>query len=296
MGSICSTPAGPPDEQVVESVVCKVSDLEEGTPKQFKLSGDKPCLVVKHRGQIHAVSDKCTHYGASLCSGAFSDGVVRCPWHGACFNVETGDIEDFPGLDGLHKFQVEVDSSGEVKVRARKSQLESVKLVKAMSKRDEASAEAVVIIGGGAAAETCAETLRQDPCAYTGQITMLTMEPSPPYERIKLSKALTSTAESLRLRPQQFYADADIEVRTASQVVNVIPDKNQVELSDGQMIGFTKLVIASGCMAKKLDCPGSDLRNVFALRSPADANSIAAAAGQDKHVVVLGTSFIAMEV
>ena len=71
-----------------------------------------------------------------------------------------GDIEDFPGLDSLHKFQVEVDS-GEVKVRARKSQLESAKTVKAMSKRDAANSEAVVIIGGGAAAETCAETLRQ---------------------------------------------------------------------------------------------------------------------------------------
>ena len=54
---------------------------------------------------------------------------------------------------------------------------------------------------------------------------------SPPYERIKLSKALTSTAENLRLRPEQFYDDADIEVRTASQVVNVNPDKNEVELS-----------------------------------------------------------------
>ena len=44
---------------MVETIVCKVSDLDEGAPKQFKLDGDKPCLVVKHRGQIHAVSDKC---------------------------------------------------------------------------------------------------------------------------------------------------------------------------------------------------------------------------------------------
>ena len=129
-----------------------------------------------------------------------------------------------------------------------------------------------------------------------GKLTMLTMEESPPYERIKLSKALTSTAEGLRLRPQQFYDDAEIEVRTSSQVVNINPDQKEVELSDAHMIGFTKLVIASGCMAKKLDCPGADLKNVFALRTPTDANSIAATAGQDKDVVVLGTSFIAMEV
>ena len=59
MGSFCSTPKPPEEEQVVETIVCKVSGLDEGAPKQFKLDGDKPCLVVKHRGQIHAVSDKC---------------------------------------------------------------------------------------------------------------------------------------------------------------------------------------------------------------------------------------------
>ena len=47
---------------MVETIVCKVSDLDEGAPKQFKLDGDKPCLVVKHRGQIHAVSDKCNEF------------------------------------------------------------------------------------------------------------------------------------------------------------------------------------------------------------------------------------------
>lgn len=38
--------------------------------------------------------------------GVLSRGRVRCPWHGACFNISTGDLEDFPGLDSLHKFQV----------------------------------------------------------------------------------------------------------------------------------------------------------------------------------------------
>ena len=185
---------------------------------------------------------------------------MRCPWHGACFNVETGDIEDFPGLDSLHKFQVEVDS-GEVKVRAKKSQLASTKVTKAMCKRDEANTEeAVVIIGGGPAAETCAETLRQT--GFTGRVTMLTMEQSPPYERIKLSKTPAASAESLRLRTQDFYNDADIEVRTASLVVRVNTDENEVQLADGRTIGYSKLVIASGCTATKLGCPGADLTNV----------------------------------
>lgn len=38
--------------------------------------------------------------------GSLSGDRVRCPWHGACFNTRTGDIEDFPGLDSLHVFEV----------------------------------------------------------------------------------------------------------------------------------------------------------------------------------------------
>ena len=41
-----------------------------------------------------------------LFAGAFCGGRVRCPWHGACFNVKTGDIEDFPGLDSIPTFEV----------------------------------------------------------------------------------------------------------------------------------------------------------------------------------------------
>lgn len=41
-----------------------------------------------------------------LATGVLSKGHVRCPWHGACFNIATGDIEDFPGLDSLPTFQV----------------------------------------------------------------------------------------------------------------------------------------------------------------------------------------------
>ncbi len=156
MGSFCSTPAKPAGaEEVVEATVCNVSDLPEGAPKQFKVD-NKNVLVVKHRGEVHAVSDRCTHYGASLCNGDFRDGVVRCPFHGACFSVETGDIEDYPGLDSLQKFEVDVaDDSGEVRVRARKSQLENLKRQRVMAKRDPANEQTIVIVGGGPAAEVC---------------------------------------------------------------------------------------------------------------------------------------------
>lgn len=84
-----------PDEYV-ENIVCQVSDLVENEPKVFSLDEGK-VLVIKQKGKIHALGNKCTHYGAPLISSAVGDGRLRCQWHGACFSLETGDIEDFPG-------------------------------------------------------------------------------------------------------------------------------------------------------------------------------------------------------
>lgn len=95
--------------------------------------GSGRALLIKQRGEFSAIGHKCPHYGAPLVkgerlvlraglnnpnplkcqtarvflrSGVLSKGHVRCPWHGACFNIATGDIEDFPGLDSLPTFQV----------------------------------------------------------------------------------------------------------------------------------------------------------------------------------------------
>ena len=67
---------------------------------------EKKVLVVHQNGAWSALGGKCTHYGAPLAKGCLGNGRVRCPWHGACFNTTTGDIEDFPGLDSLPIFQV----------------------------------------------------------------------------------------------------------------------------------------------------------------------------------------------
>ena len=63
-------------------------------------------LLIKQQGELHAIGTKCTHYGALLHTGALGEGRVRCPWHGACFNIKTGDIEDYPGLDSLPCYKV----------------------------------------------------------------------------------------------------------------------------------------------------------------------------------------------
>ena len=68
--------------------------------------GDSKALLVRQNGEFSAIGHKCTHYGAPLINGYLGNGRVRCPWHGACFNTRTGDIEEFPGLDNVPCFQV----------------------------------------------------------------------------------------------------------------------------------------------------------------------------------------------
>lgn len=100
--SIVGSTASPAQEdEFVEQVVCTVDELEECKPKNLDL-GEWKVLVVKQNGKISAIGNKCTHYGAPLVSSAVGDGRIRCQWHGACFSLATGDIEDFPGRLKFH--------------------------------------------------------------------------------------------------------------------------------------------------------------------------------------------------
>ena len=113
------------------------------------LAGEGKVLLVKHAGKISALGTKCSHYGAPLEKGVVANGRVRCPWHGACFNATTGDIEDFPGLDGIPCYQAEVDAEGAVRVRARRDLLRANRRPKQLGSRSQGTEEVILVIGGG---------------------------------------------------------------------------------------------------------------------------------------------------
>ncbi|XP_070204944.1 apoptosis-inducing factor 3-like isoform X2 [Littorina saxatilis] len=275
----------------VEVVACKVDELNDGDTREVQI-GDSTALLVKDKGSYYAVGNKCTHYGAPLAKGAYSKGVVRCPWHGACFNVKTGDIEDFPGLDSLPVFQVEVRGN-EVVVKADPEALKSTKRVKAMSRADPSNKKTFVIVGGGVAAEACAETLRQE--GFTGQVLVLTKESDLPYDRPKLSKAMTTTADAIALRNKDFYSSCDIEFRTGTEVTGVDTAQKKVTLAGGDTVEYEALLVATGGRPRTMPIPGQELENVCVLRTPDDANRIAENS-KGKKVVIIGSSFIGMEV
>lgn len=155
------------DDEYVEDVVCKNGDVKENEMKIFDLKDAGKVLLVRQKGVLSALGTKCTHYGAPLDKAALGEGRIRCQWHGACFNITNGDIEDFPGLDSLPCYQVTVDNDN-VKVKARRKDLEENKRMKTMLKTNECDEESFVVIGGGPAGATCVETLRQE--GFTGTL------------------------------------------------------------------------------------------------------------------------------
>lgn len=279
-------------EEYVEGVVCQESDIGENEMKDFDL-GEGKVLIVKQNGKIFALGTKCSHWGAPLADGALGNGRIRCPWHGACFNIANGDIEDFPGEDSIPCYQVNVEN-GQVKVRARKSELQSEKRTYKFTKCDKTDARTFAIIGGGPSGAVCAETLRSK--GFTGRIVVVAGEDTLPYDRVKLSKWMEIPIEGLHLRSQKFYDDNSIEVVTGTAATSLCTQNKEISLNSGYKIKYDKVYVATGASAKKLTIPGSDLKNIFTLRKVGDAHAISAQVNDQTHVVVLGASFIGMEV
>ncbi|XP_055609502.1 apoptosis-inducing factor 3-like [Uranotaenia lowii] len=281
----------PPDEGFVDGVVCNDADIGEDEMKAVDLDGSK-VLLVRQRGKLTAIGNKCSHYGVSLASGALGDGRVRCPWHGACFNVETGDIEDFPGLDSLPCFQVSV-VKGKVRVRAKRSELTTGKRTKPMVGRLAGDNRTFVVIGGGPSGAACVETLRQE--GFTGRIVMINKEPYLPYDRIAVSKAMDFEVDKKLLRRQAFYDEHAIETVLGVEASSMNVEIREIGLSNGSRISFDKVYIATGSRAKKVPIEGADLANVCVMQTYQDSKHVSAQLGENKHVVILGSSFIALE-
>lgn len=291
-----SSKTGKPEKyDYIEDVVCKETDINENEMKLLPL-GDagKKILLIKQKGQLHAIGTKCTHYGALLHTGALGDGRIRCPWHGACFNIKTGDIEDYPGLDSLPCYKVNVDETGLVHVKASHKDLDLNRRLKKMCEVDARNETTVVIVGGGPAAATCAESLRQED--FTGKIIMICKENVLPYDRVKVSKVLDFNVEQAALRPQSFYNDHNIQVKLGVEASGLNTNENFVVLSNNDKLIYNYLFICTGSKARMLDVPGKDLSNIYVVRNYTDSHDIHSKLSTTKHIIICGLGFIGMEV
>lgn len=155
----------------------------------------------------------------------------------------------------------------------------------------------VVIIGAGHAGGTLAALLRQ--YGHTGPITLIGDEPIPPYQRPPLSKAWLkgeADADSLALKPLEFYAEENIDFRPNVKAVKLERSARKVKLSDGAELTYDFLVLATGARAIALPIPGADLAGVMFLRTAADAETLKNTVGPGKRLAVVGGGYIGLEV
>ncbi|KAM9800860.1 apoptosis inducing factor mitochondria associated 4 [Neosynchiropus ocellatus] len=279
------------DSGEVTALVCQEADLKDGEMKEVSVEEQK-VLLVRTNGQYSAVGGRCSHYGAPLIKGVLVGDRVRCPFHGACFSVTTGDIEDYPGLDSLPKYKVKVQD-GNVYVSINKESLKVTRRVKEMCTVRPEVAHTSLLIGGGPASLVCAEQLRQN--NYHGRIIIITKDTLPPFDKPKLSKALNVDSSSIILRSADFLHQCGIEVWTQKEVVSVNPTEKTAKLSDNTSLRYDQLLVATGCRSRPLNCPGKDLKGVKLLQNYEDAKEIHSL-GVGRKAVIIGASFIGMEV
>jgi NADPH-dependent 2,4-dienoyl-CoA reductase/sulfur reductase-like enzyme/nitrite reductase/ring-hydroxylating ferredoxin subunit len=273
-------------------------DLTEGVPLARLRDGEmlkghvrgEPALLIRHGDEFFAIAASCTHYGGPLGDGMLVGDTVRCPWHHACFNVRTGGAVRAPGLDPLQRWRVEL-RNGMISAAEKLERVEP----SALAAID--SLASVVIVGGGAAGYAAATTLRDE--GYSGLITIFSADEFLPCDRPNLSKGYLAGAasdESNLLKQAQFYDEHRIAVKLNARVASIDAAKREIELADGRRCAYDALLLATGASPVRLEIPGVDLPHVHYLRSLADCHSLVGAVQSARTAVVIGASFIGLEV
>jgi apoptosis-inducing factor 3 len=262
-----------------------LADLPDGG-QLLGHSGGEEVLVVRRGEEVFAIGAGCTHYGGPLAEGLVVGDTVRCPWLHACFSLRTGEAVRAPALKPVDAYKVERDGD-RITIREKAER---------PPKPRAEGPESVVVVGAGGAGNCVAETLRRE--GFEGRIVLLAPEGEVPYDRPNLSKDyLAGNAEEdwIPLHPREFYDKRRIEIRPA-QATAIDPRAKTVALSDGSSLGYGALVLATGAEPIRLPIPGADLPHVHLLRSLADSKALIEAAKKAKRAVVVGASFIGLEV
>ena len=252
--------------------------------------GEEQVLLARSGADVFAVGAHCIHYHGPLADGLVVDGTVRCPWHHACFDLRTGEALRAPAFSPLETWSTE-QRDGKAFVCEKRS------VVKPSTLARPTDPGRIVIVGGGAAAFAAADMLRRQD--YQGDIVMLSDDATPPVDRPNLSKdylAGNAPEEWVPLQPDGFYLDRGIELRLNAHVVGIDTSAREVALDSGDRIKFDRLLLATGAEPARPSIPGARPSDVLLLRSLANSRAIIERAGAARRAVVLGASFIGLEV
>ena len=150
-----------------------------------------------------------------------------------------------------------------------------------------------VVLGGGVAAVSAAEAIRQRD--HTGSVTIFSAEDVLPIRRPMLTKDFTEALGDLSLHPAQWYAEQDITLRLGCPVTAVDPTAKAVTTQDGETVFYDKLIFATGAECFVPPFEGHDRPNVFTIRHQADIRRLTEVIKDAKNAVVIGGGVLGLE-
>ncbi len=243
------------------------------------LAGAK-LLLVRDGDGIRAFEGTCPHAKAPLDQGVLCRGRIVCPWHMGAFDAATGALLEPVAMRGLHRHAVRV-AGDDVFV-------DTTPLPDPPAAAP-ADGRVFVIAGTGAAGAMAAATLRSH--GFTGRVRMVGPDPAEPLDRTQLSKMAIASADFDRSTLPLLDPALAIE-RTTAAVAAIDPASRCLTLTDGEVIAYDAALLATGSTPR----PTGLHPRVHTLRSLADVDAILAGVRAGTEAVVIGTSFIGMEV
>ena len=275
-------------------------DLSDGQMKEVQVGPKKEdfVLISKVNGKYYCTEGKCSHFGFNLSKGVLLGDKVICPLHNASFSVVDGTHEGGPVLNGLQQFEITELGNGKLKVKVPISAFAIKGQVLTMAKKGNDSRK-FLIIGGGPAGVSAAETLRQ--AGFEGEITVLSSENHLSYDRTMLTKAPGDPSEKFGLRSKDFFTSHDIDFETGVKIETLDASNKVATASNGKTYQFDKVLVATGAKPIMIPVPGINGKNVFALRTKEDVKGISEVLAEKSKqnpnlkIGVIGGSFIGME-
>ena len=264
-----------------------LESLVENSPLLGHVDGE-PVMLVRQGENVFAIGATCTHYGGPLAEGLVVGETIRCPWHHARFSLRTGEAEGAPALNPVACFGVQREG-GKIRVDRKRDVNFEITCPQ--------NPDSVVIIGAGASGAACVDMLRQK--GYRKPITLVGNEEPGPVDRPNLSKdylAGKAPEEWIPLRTRDYYESIHVELVTTDPAVHIDPVAHKATLRSGRVLPYGTLLLATGAEAQSLPIEGADLPHVHRLRTLADSKAIIADAQRAKRCVVIGSSFIGLEV
>lgn len=157
------------------------------------------------------------------------------------------------------------------------------------------NSEKIVILGSGIAAVSCIDAIRAR--NINSSIEMITDEDCLPYNRVLLSKKLTSGSAISYLKDEKWFEEKGVKVSLSKKVSSINSSENKVMFSDGSSCDYTKLVIATGARCRQIPIHGDDKNGVFSLRGKCDYDKISSYMQnrEVKNAVVIGGGILGVE-